>query len=215
MLKNLIAACTAVLTLSFAATSAGAVTVPFSIAEVQNTGFSCFGQPSPTDTNCQVNVPEFPAVPGVGSPATDVTAVTVSLFTLRPIGNDQNDPFVAANGDKFTFTTLVRILVGVSVYDFSALATVTNWSTRNASNTGLNGEAKLVWDPLIVPIDAPIRVSFLTAGPFNAANDGLPAEISVRAVAPSVVPLPAGVLLLGTALLGLLGLSRRRTPTLA
>lgn len=139
----------------------------------------------------------------------DVTPKFYTLFNIKPNGNDQGGP------DSFSFLTTLQITANSIVYNFSALASVINWNPANASASGLNGSAALTWSQVSTPANAPLIVSFLSSGPFGAANSGLSARITIEAAqAVSVVPLPAGVLLLGTALLGLLGLSRRRTPAL-
>jgi hypothetical protein len=137
----------------------------------------------------------------------DVIPKFYTLFGIKPNESD------IGGSDSFSFLTTLQITANSIVYNFSALATVINWNPTSAP--GLNGDAALNWSQVSTPANAPLIVSFLSSGPFKITNSGLSARITIESVeAISVVPLPAGVLLLGTALLGLLGLSRRRTPAL-
>ncbi len=138
---------------------------------------------------------------------------TGSVFKLFEIRGQA--PADVEGPDSFSFTTTINLLIGSTNYMFSALATVTNWAAVNSGVNGVNGPAALTWSNVTSAAGAPVAVSFLTDGPFNDSRRERIGQILVRAVETSVVPLPGGILLLGSALLGIFGLSRRRNRKLA
>ena len=73
-----------------------------------------------------------------------------------------------------------------------------------SSVSGVN----IAWTNFVAAANSPVSFGIKTGGPF--AGTSIPIVIQLAALQPAVVPLPAGILLLGTALLGLFGLSRRR-----
>ena len=109
-------------------------------------------------------------------------------------------------GDSFTVLASIALDVGGTVYNFAAQGLMTDW-TVGALGGFRSGTLSWTQQP-VIPQGSPLSVVFndaLEVGPFGVRFSTL----TISAV-PSVVPLPAGVVLLLTGLLGLVGLSRRR-----
>lgn len=185
---------------------AEAATVSFSTTGSTNSAVLCVPSvPDNGPNNCNYSFSPSSGASGAFAGLVNEVGTVYKLFDILPNGNDSN-----TQPDSFSFTTAITLLVDSVSYSFSALATVINWNPSQSSATGLNGAAALIWSNVASSPNAPVTVSFLTSGPFDQPNSGLTARILISAVETSVVPLPAGVLLLGSALLGLFGLSRRR-----
>lgn len=113
--------------------------------------------------------------------------------------------------DAFSFRVTVGVLINnTSTFFYRMTASVTGWKpTGNGNGDGNVAKSTAIsWINPDFDAGSPIQVGFTTLSPFQGTS--IPVYFTVAALAPSVVPLPAGVLLLGTALLGLFGLSRRR-----
>lgn len=192
---------------AFAATTvaASAVTVNYKITSVLGEQVSC----TPNDagngsTDCNFSlVAPVPAAIGLIDSVTDVQAPeNVNVLNLQAVRTD------TGLGDTFSFRVTVGVMLNdIPGYIYSKVATVTNWrSTGNGS--GVQSGAAISWGDTNFSTPSPIQVDIGTLSPFSGAT--VPIYFSLKALPAAVVPLPAGVLLLGTALLGLFGLSRRR-----
>ncbi len=184
-----------------------AATVAFTSGAPTFSTVTCIPGPGEAGSNCNYAFAEISG--GFGGTVNEAGSV-FKLFDVRA-----QAPADELGGDSFTFTTTVNLLIGSTNYLFSALATLSNWNPTNSGSNGLNGSAALTWSNVTSALGAPVAVSFLTDGPFDGRGRERIAQILVRAVETSVVPLPGGILLLGSALLGIFGLSRRRNRKLA
>lgn len=152
-----------------------------------------------------VNAAASPAFSGVSIfPA---VSAPIRIFDLLTVGKD------TGGDDAFSFRLTVGVLINsVDTFFYRMTANVSGWKpTGNGSNPNGNVAANSTQITFTDPdFDAgsPIQVGFVTLSPFQGTS--IPLYFTVAALEPAVVPLPAGVLLLGTALLGLFGLSRRR-----
>jgi len=182
--------------------AASAAPVSFSVTEVTLGPVTCSGTDVADPNGCNYSIvnASLPFGDTITSPATS----DVNLFTINAVGTDDG------TADSFSFNTTVKILVNLATYTFTATAQMVNWApSGGVVNTG-SPPAVLFFIPTSANFGAPVNVSFLTTGPFTVNGlTSMAARIQVSQ-APAVVPLPAGILLLGTALLGLFGLSRRR-----
>lgn len=113
-----------------------------------------------------------------------------------------------SQGDSFgILASIVLRIAGVN-YTYIAEGLMTNWTVddRGRYVTGV-----LTWllQPK-TPANNPLSVIFNSGLVRDRESGDMISTVTISRLAPSVVPLPAGVVMLLTALLGLAGLTRRR-----
>lgn len=109
-------------------------------------------------------------------------------------------------GETLNITASIILEVLETSYTFIANGVINNWSIADTTGVILGGV--LQWNSFVIPPGSPLTVLFNTE---LLAVDGNAARVlSSVTIGASVVPLPGGILLLLTALLGVFGLSRRR-----
>lgn len=133
------------------------------------------------------------------------------LFLFTGSGRDNSE-------DTFSLTaTLVIDIIGdlLGPITYTFLGTVSNWAI--AGNSGNVNSGAIDWgNPVPNPNSEILNLSLSDINLFSSAQpDGVVTSLTYRARDISVVPLPGGILLLGSALLGIFGLSRRRNRKLA
>lgn len=101
----------------------------------------------------------------------------------------------------------ISLLVSGITYVYSATGIMNGWSVSPA---GIVTGGTLDWLTITIPEGSPLNVAFNEIFvPTGWASSFIRSGVTINAL-PSVIPLPGGAVLLLTALLGFLGLSRRR-----
>ena len=120
-----------------------------------------------------------------------------SLLRLRP-------PF-GESGETLNIEASIILNVAGTLYTYIAQGAIADWAF-GPGNLNVSGNPVLSWTSFSNPANSPLNVVF------NTDLIGVPGfgPTVTSSVTVSVVPLPAGVLLLLTGLLSLFGLSRRR-----
>lgn len=189
---------------------------------------------APSISNCQANLQPLPGAPPIivgsgclasvayapsliANPTLNVQLGTPLTFDFLSLTATERDRFFP---DLFTLSAALRILApGAATFASIGLGTgfATDFFNGVNSSDGyefINGN--LTWGSIAsqqVPGLGLVTVAFLPAvGSVFGAGEGGPnnPRTVILQARISVVPLPAGVLLLGSALLGLIALSRRR-----
>lgn len=206
MLKSFAALLGVLATGLFLTGTAQAAPVSFTSSAVTVSNEICVANDNGGGNNCNYGLANFWTPPAT---TVDETGQIFRMFNIRPTGNDQ-----PPGPDSFSFVATFDLIVNTVTYTYSALGTVLDWGPPNANS--LNTAARLTWSNVTSTAGSPLVVSFLTAGPFNPAASSLSAEVRIQArEIVNVIPLPAGILLLGTGLLGLAAFSRRRKSVAA
>lgn len=185
-------------------TASFAATIPFTI----NTAGSSASISNCSTILCAATVELAPTM--AGNPVINVTrngpAAVFDFLVFRPVID-------LPPADNFTVSATLSFLSPLS--SFSTTGSGTNFSTFVFLFVPLQFTNGILAFNSIPSVDiagvGKTTVSIISppATAFGAGNAANPRSVTIKASI-SVVPLPAGVLLLGTALLGLFGLSRRR-----
>ena len=204
MLKSIRRITVATVLAVFGAASAQAATVNFTIssATVAITDVS-----APLDGNSVIQS-LLPALP-TNLSANSSAEQTLPLFNFSfPSGRSNVDQTAD------TYNLLATIVLDITGDAFGSITynvagTISNWFSTNG---GVLTNGQITWQNPIPNITTPLlNISLTNTNLFtNSRPSGVTTSLSYLANEVSVVPLPAGILLLGTALLGLFGLSRRR-----
>lgn len=195
ILKSAIAA----LYLGLVASTAQAAPVTFT---VESASASLSG--SCTDGFCNVS-PAGLSVPGSFTVDTGISQTfnAFSFTSLLSDVNKQNGP-----NELFNFTVSLALRVGGTVYTYLAAGFVDPWTV--SGNGNIANQPVITWTSFTPDVASPFSVLFNPALTVVQGNGKVVTSSVTVGLKASVVPLPAGLVLLLTALLGLVGLSRRR-----
>ena len=166
------------------------------------------------DGSCNFTVTPAAGQPDTINVDTDGSATTFNFLSFNALSTNDIDSFTLAATLKFVTPLASFLSNGVP----GTIGTILGPSPSLMSTTVLGGgrlvNGSVVWDaiaPQLIPGVGLVTVFFADrqVGPFvpgfGPRNFVVEATISLQPI-----PLPAGILLLGSALLGLFGLSRRR-----
>ena len=154
------------------------------------------------DGTCNMNGAAIVGALGVSETLQEGQSVSFDVFEWTAL-----DQPVIDSAEDIAVEAFVTLLIGGGNVVFSAMGVMRGWSLSEA---GRPQGGSLTWTPVDVPEGSPLEVVFDAFVVPAGVEDGfVRSGITVKAV-PSVVPLPGGIVLLVTALLGVFGLSRRR-----
>lgn len=192
------------------AATAHAATVGFNVVSATATIQSSVPISGDAPAPLFVNATASGLVGALGSKSYDNSVVSFERITAFEWTGRRNDGNPASDNtaDSYAVTASIILGIGSSTFEFIANGVLSNWTVGGTGN--ITGTPTLVWNPVIGLPNPNFNVVFGNVFSQGETNRSLTTTVDV-----SVVPLPAGALLLGTALLGLLGLSRRRKPALA
>lgn len=151
---------------------------------------------------------------GTGGTVDTGASNSFEAFRFRSLLNSR-PPFSTLN-ETLNVTAQVVLNVGGTAYTYVASGVLTGWSV--VPGLGIVGDPQLTWTSTTSPAGSPLTVLFNAAlNSVRGSNRVLFTTITVGLgeSETSVVPLPGGVVLLLTGLLGLLGLSRRKKAVIA
>ena len=177
--------------------AAQAATVSFSVTNV-----GAFSIAECSDGTCNMNGAGMVGTFGLSDTLEEGESVGFEAFEwtalTQPVGDAAED---------IPVTAFLTLAVGGGNLFFEAMGVMRGWSL---SPSGTPAGGSLVWSPVSIPEGSPLRVVFDDfVVPAGVETAFVRSGITVTAV-PSVVPLPGGIVLLVTALLGVFGLSHRR-----
>lgn len=150
-------------------------------------------------------------IPGSFTLADGATTTNQPAFSFVALQNPQSPR--GESGETLNLEARVILDVGGDLLTFVAFGKVEGWGINAAQNNpNVTGNPTLSWTSFVFPANSPLRVIFDTA--LNVVQ-GTGGEVrsAIRITNTSVVPLPGGVILLLTGLIGLVGLSWRRRAT--
>lgn len=174
-----------------------AAPVSFSVA---NAGASVTG--NCLDGTCNMNVAALVGTLGASDTLQEGQSVGFELLEWTALAQP-----IVESAEDIAVEAFVTLAIGGGNYFFSAIGVMSGWTL---SESGQPRGGSLTWTPVSIPEGSPLEVIFdAFAVPAGVENGFVRSGITVTAL-PSVVPLPGGMVLLVTALLGVFGLSRRR-----